>query len=789
MVLIPSSSGGPWKMRLPRCVLIAGRRRGRRFAVVWLCLLGAVALTGCGEDGGGSGGGGSKPDDPPSDEDGDDDLGLRTDVGFKTFSYETPLLSSCLKGRGVPKIPTVPADQVTIDGDDREWRDESFSVDDPQDDAPGRGDVTQARLVWSDESLVLSFDRPEEGSVQLQWEFGGAMVREGRWLQQLRRRFRLRGGVLEDWRDGAYRPVSNEDAQWEASEDRYEVRLDQRLLGDAVTWPAWWIKVATRDTTHVLDESQAAFFENALGGDKAPLLFSGCTEWAGRKGSFSFVHITERADAASQGGSSFPLEMASQRAFQLVRRAFDAVVRLIGEKAVPVTRMAVVATRAQVSDRVGSLAGLPARKMSPPGLAVHIEPLDPASTHSFPQAPVFRRAALRFVDLALKARNPRAPAALRHFVGRALVENLIRRHFGKSYWLDSLRPPVERFLEFAERADSPTPLPARYERLKREDGFADEEQRASYRAVTQAKTVALGRLVAGAYTGDQLWRIWNAAADIDGSTPSEALRKAFLEDPGSEKGTAFAGGQPLARGEELVAGLWAGWVTGETYRSGFGPGAFSDPDADGLPEYLETIFATDPAKGDTDGDGWSDMAEVLLGTEPGVGGEKPTVIVPDGRFGDWLDLLPERIHGDKGRSRGCPKAADITHVGALASRDELIIGGYARNFDKNGPKARWEAVVDFPGDDRQLRLTAGAGRRVYQVKDAESDRVVKNYVRAFPLGREVFEVALERMPLGLDKHWDEEDAVRVRLRTVFQPEEGEAKFCDESRWFSAAISR
>jgi LPXTG-site transpeptidase (sortase) family protein len=51
-----------------------------------------------------------------------------------------------------------------------------------------------------------------------------------------------------------------------------------------------------------------------------------------------------------------------------------------------------------------------------------------------------------------------------------------------------------------------------------------------------------------------------------------------------------------------------------------------DPDADGLPNYLEYVHATNPMKADTDGDGFSDLAEIKNGYDPDAPGDaKPKI--------------------------------------------------------------------------------------------------------------------------------------------------------------------
>jgi LPXTG-site transpeptidase (sortase) family protein len=50
-------------------------------------------------------------------------------------------------------------------------------------------------------------------------------------------------------------------------------------------------------------------------------------------------------------------------------------------------------------------------------------------------------------------------------------------------------------------------------------------------------------------------------------------------------------------------------------------GLDSDPDKDGLPNYLEYVYGTNPLKADTDGDGFSDKQEIVNGYDPDAPGD------------------------------------------------------------------------------------------------------------------------------------------------------------------------
>jgi len=55
-------------------------------------------------------------------------------------------------------------------------------------------------------------------------------------------------------------------------------------------------------------------------------------------------------------------------------------------------------------------------------------------------------------------------------------------------------------------------------------------------------------------------------------------------------------------------------------------GLDNDPDKDGLPNYLEYVYGTDPLKADTDGDGFSDKQEIINGYDPDAPGDAKPIV-------------------------------------------------------------------------------------------------------------------------------------------------------------------
>jgi sortase A len=52
----------------------------------------------------------------------------------------------------------------------------------------------------------------------------------------------------------------------------------------------------------------------------------------------------------------------------------------------------------------------------------------------------------------------------------------------------------------------------------------------------------------------------------------------------------------------------------------------ADPDKDGLPNYLEFVYGTDPNKADTDGDGYTDKQEIDNGYDPDYPGDAKSLV-------------------------------------------------------------------------------------------------------------------------------------------------------------------
>lgn len=428
------------------------------------------------------------------------------------------------------------------------------------------------------------------------------------------------------------------------------------------------------------------------------------------------------------------IEAIAERANQLVRFSFDAAEAVLGAALPPAAQLPIIisADAVEVKDPLAADAAEEPYR----GLAFSAQPLAPGATDIYPEGPFVERASTAFISLGLEGRYPAGSAALRLAWTTALLDHLVRENLGLSYWLDRL-------------------------------GAKPEERSFSYDTLA-SRAYALGHLLGLYATPAELLAAWSA---------------------GSEKGLKDALKEALARDDDVVDRMWRSWVEDGPYDDLLGPNALADTDDDGLPNGYERVHGSRPDRADTDADGFSDLAEAILQTDPQVTSRSPVKLVPDGIFDDWLELLPKRLTVDRGHSGLCPKAADITFAGALATRDELILGAVAAEFWNGEAGARWEALIDFPAQNRQLLVTARGDAHEFVVQNPVTKAVLYTFRRAMPMGHQTIEWSLARQALGIDSYFDQGAEIKIRLRTVFTDPDGKDLFCDETDWFSPNINQ
>jgi hypothetical protein len=783
-------------------------------AVAALFLLTCLAAA-CGKDGESGGGGVPLPEVPSPQE--PDPLRLTTRVGIDAMGYRLPLTSSCLKpevGASIPQLTTFDQRDVTAT-QFSEWDKVPAQLNDSVGDAPSGLDIGEVRVGQVNDDLALAISLAPGEQTEMYVELGGVLIKKSSLFREQRILLKWSANaptLLEQWQNAAFVTVHDPDTVISLGQRGLELKLSRRFLGDAVTWPAFWIRVYTKSQVNVEgssltggDSTHAAYFSSMLGGDAVTFGASACSSWATQSLSFSMQHLMDKKPRLELEDSRFSMERASEAAFQLTRFAFDATRLFFPKEPLPLAKLYVIATTGSVSQGIKMLdfdTETQDLAFLYGALTLNVSDLDQTSSEFFPQGVVLRQAATRFIDLHLQAAYREAPSYLRRVVRMALTDHLLEEQVGPSYLLDSYLPTVSAFLGKKAVGDLAKPeiISERIAKLADPSLFPSSEAYQNYKTETEQKIAGLGHLFFAEFTPEILVSAWKKAAAIasTGKTPEEALRLALIlmtqaKVENIEKLSNLEK-QQLAL---AVSDLWPGWLAQGLYvidaargvdRS---PKQLDDVDLDGLPAFYERMRQTSDNMPDTDKDGWNDIAEVVAGTDPREASMRPQTISPDGNFGDWLELVPKRVLMDKGVFGSCPRAANISHYAALVNRDSLIIGAYSDTFWEAEPRAKWEAVLDFSQSNQQFLVTAISGSRQILVKDGKSLRTIQTINRAMPLARQVIEWTLSRESLGVATYFNKTEGIKIRLRTVYNDGDGDGEdhFCDETDWFGPAISQ
>ena len=234
--------------------------------------------------------------------------------------------------------------------------------------------------------------------------------------------------------------------------------------------------------------------------------------------------------------------------------------------------------------------------------------------------------------------------------------------------------------------------------------------------------------------------------------------------------------------------FWHGWTDSAAFHPSFDPSLLADDDNDGVVNFVERAFRLDPTRPDTDRDGWPDYTELVKGTDGTNMIATASVVVRDGSFGDWQDLLPNRLHEDPDpQVEGCPSSGNITFYGAIARKQEVIVaaalGGPA---DPQRPLT-WYVNIDLLKAKRKITIKARQGERQFEVQDAESGTVLKTYENPLPSGLDALEVSLDIAALALDPHiletLDLSDPEGINVRVMAELQDTPPRFCDDTVWF------
>ncbi len=733
----------------------------------WLSLPLTIFVVACGGHGDGGGGGNGAGGVDPREPKVPQKNYLTTDVKLRALDYEMPTMTSCMKRRDPYQLPVLAPGTLKIDGFFDDWTKIPSGLADPLGDAAPGFDIGDGSVAVDNESIAIALGFRPLGAVTLNFEWGGAVAQKGTLNSEVRKILRFANGKLEKYQDGVWTTLSAEAGTAVVGATGTELLLSREAVGDVVTWPVWWVRAFTRDETAnvVMDSTAAAYFPSILNPDDAPFTFSSCENWNGQRLPFTFVQIQDSAMAlgTKKGATPFPIGSVAEWSQQLARLALDSSAEMLSGDPVPIARLGLIATVNKIGT-TKSLAGIDPSWFGEAapyrGMFTDANHLAPETTEGFPQGKVLETGASHFLDMYLQNLIPSAPTHLVRAVRQGILDQLLIRYVGTSYWLDYFPLGVAPLLK-ASDAENPVPIP---------------ELPAG--AFKDAKILSFGHLLGRDLSPQQLISGWKAAAQYvkNGSAPEMALKRAVIEQRG--------GNSVLAR---RMASLWKGWYEKLPYDPDLGPGAMADKDQDGLPNFFEAKFGTRFDLPDTDGDGWNDFGEVVLGIDPRLENKTPAVVVPDGNFSDWQMLLPQRMAIDKGSSGVCAKNADIHYYSAVANRDYLVIAAVADDFWEGDATARWEAIVDLPRLERQALVTASSDSQELLVKRIDVDVVTKRFMKAIPTARKTIEWAVHRSAFGVNSYFDGDQGVKVRLRTI-HTENDKDIVCDETGWFAPIIS-
>jgi hypothetical protein len=734
-------------------------------------------VSSCG--GGGEGGGSSKvpknppPVEPPA------PSALHTSVGIYPNSHKKLAVSSCFRfaEHALPKVEA----SFAIDGDLADWANTVPMLADPVDDAAGAFDLAEVQVGSFGDGLVVALAYPNNSASHLYFEFGGVVSRDGQIQSEVKHLIKYDKIGFSELRAGGWEPISEGVLQFASSSKGLEVSFPGRLIGDTITWPAWWVRVVAEEPhTENWDSTHAAYFPSVLGGDSLPFSFTRCTQWSSMLATVSQMIITHQIPAPINPSPDYiadgTFDIRREHALQLGRYALD-LSRMLPVKMAYGSMFNTVL----VSDLVepGSLI---VNSLSHPvisngetyrllGLNTRNMGFRPDSY--FPQGQVLDSALHFHLKHMLRTQAQFIETGTLDAVTHAIVHDFKKNYLSQQYWFDYRWNQTVNFLDNSD-GTSPKGLDELFGSLP-----LSGPERSQALAFYHSKVRAASQLLGESHSPEELLLAWkNTTAEINKATPSNIKGELFVQK--------LIDDLKPDDSRRLVPKLFDGYLTSKSYDPTAIPDVHRDNDNDGLPLFIERKIGTSDQKTDTDADGWSDLVEYTGGFDPGSATKFPGLIVADGIFSEWQNLLASKIIIDRGQSGLCEKDADIQFYAAVADRDYLAIGAVAGDFWNNESKARWEVVVDLPKENRAILIVAPNRDRVVQVKDPVTNAVFMSYPQAIPAGGKVAEIVVDRQSLRIASPFTGDLGVRLKLRTVYESK-GEPIFCDETSWFEPYI--
>ncbi len=704
---------------------------------------------------------------------------LHTSVGIYPNSHKKLAVSSCFRYAE----HSLPATEATfaIDGELSDWTKTSPMLADPVGDAAGAFDLAEVQVGSYGDGAVVALAYPNDANSILYFEFGGVLSRDGRIQSEVKHLIKYDASGFSELRSTGWEAIPAGILQFAASVKGLEVFFPGRLIGDTVTWPAWWVRVVAQNVqSENWDSTHAAYFPSILGGDSLPFSFTRCTQWGSALASVSQLIITHQIPAPLNPSPDYiadgTFDIRREHALQLGRYALD-LSRLLPVKMAYGSMFNTVL----VSDIVepGSLAASSlAHSVIANGetyrlLGLNTRNMGFRPDSYFPEGQVLDSALHFHLKHMLRGQAQFMETGTVDVVAHAMSHDFKKTYISEQYWFDYRWNQTANFIE---RNDSSAPKSV--DALLTSLPLAGPD-RAQAITFYQSKMRAASQLLGETYSPVELVTSWQSASSkINATTPSAAKTEIFI--------TQLIAALKEGDARRLDPKMFDGYLTSSAYNASYLPSVHSDNDNDGLPLFIERKIDTSDEKSDTDGDGWSDLVEYTGGYDPRSSTKVPGLIVADGIFSEWQNLLASKIIIDRGQSGLCEKDADIQFYAAVADRDHLAIGAVAGDFWDNESKARWEVVVDLPQENRSILIVAPNRERVVQIKDPETNALFMSYPLAIPAGGKVAEIVVDRQALRMTTPFTGDLGVRLKLRTVYESGD-EHIFCDETSWFEPNI--